>query len=205
MQKNGTSKKTLSKVNGKSGTNGSMSRSGNGTMTKKRSGSSGEDSMLKELFIDELKDIYWAEKHLLKALPKMQKAATSNELKNAFGEHLEVTKGHVTRLEQAFELMDQKVQAKKCEAMAGLTKEADGIVEDTEKGTSTRDVGLIMAAQKVEHYEIATYGSLKQLAKTLGNTQVSDLMDATLMEEKEADETLTGIAENSVNVEATAD
>ena len=205
MQKNGTSKKTLSKVNGKSGTNGSMPRSGNGSMTKKRSGSSGEDSMLKELFIDELKDIYWAEKHLLKALPKMQKAATSDELKNAFGEHLEVTKGHVSRLEQAFELMDQKVQAKKCEAMAGLTKEADGIVEDTEKGTSTRDVGLIMAAQKVEHYEIATYGSLKQLAKTLGNTQVSDLMDATLMEEKEADETLTGIAENNVNVEATAD
>jgi len=205
MQKNGTSKKTLSKVNGKSGTNGSMPRSGNGSMTKKRSGPSGEDSMLKELFIDELKDIYWAEKHLLKALPKMQKAATSDELKNAFGEHLEVTKGHVSRLEQAFELMDQKVQAKKCEAMAGLTKEADGIVEDTEKGTSTRDVGLIMAAQKVEHYEIATYGSLKQLAKTLGNTQVSDLMDATLMEEKEADETLTGIAENNVNVEATAD
>ena len=135
----------------------------------------------------------------------MQKAATSNELKNAFGEHLEVTKGHVARLEQAFELMDQKVQAKKCEAMAGLTKEADGIVEDTEKGTSTRDVGLIMAAQKVEHYEIATYGSLKQLAKSLGNTPVSDLMDATLTEEKEADETLTGIAENNVNVEATAD
>ena len=205
MQKNGTSKKTLSKVSGKSATNGSMPRSGNGSMTKKRSGSSGEDSMLKELFIDELKDIYWAEKHLLKALPKMQKAATSNELKNAFGEHLEVTKGHVARLEQAFELMDQKVQAKKCEAMAGLTKEADGIVEDTEKGTSTRDVGLIMAAQKVEHYEIATYGSLKQLAKTLGNTQVSDLMDLTLTEEKEADETLTGIAENNVNVEATAD
>ena len=205
MQKNGTSKKTVSKLNGKSGGNGSMTKSGNGSMSRKRAGASGEDSMLKELFIDELKDIYWAEKHLLKALPKMQKAATSDELKNAFVEHLEVTKGHVSRLEQAFELMDEKAQAKKCEAMAGLTKEADGIVEDTEKGTSTRDVGLIMAAQKVEHYEIATYGSLKQLAKTLGNTQVSDLMDATLMEEKEADETLTGIAENSVNVEATAD
>ena len=193
MQKNGT-KKTPGKLNGKSG---------NGTVSRKPR--AGDDSMLKELFIDELKDIYWAEKHLLKALPKMQKAASSDELKNAFGEHLEVTKGHVTRLEKAFGLMSQKVQAKKCEAMAGLTKEADGIVEDTEKGTSTRDVGLIMAAQKVEHYEIATYGSLKQLAKTLGNTQISDLMDATLMEEKEADETLTGIAENSVNVEATAD
>lgn len=196
MQKNGTSKKTLSKVNGRSAENGTIS---------KRKPVGGDDSMLKELFIDELKDIYWAEKHLLKALPKMQKAANSDELKNAFGEHLEITKGHVSRLEKSFELMNQKVQAKKCEAMAGLTKEADGIVEDTKKGTSTRDVGLIMAAQKVEHYEIATYGSLKQLAKTLGNTQISDLMDATLMEEKEADETLTGIAENSVNVEATAD
>jgi ferritin-like metal-binding protein YciE len=195
MQKNGT-KKTPGKLNGKSG---------NGTVSARKEPRAGDDSMLKELFIDELKDIYWAEKHLLKALPKMQKAASSDELKNAFGEHLEVTKGHVTRLEKAFGLMSQKVQAKKCEAMAGLTKEADGIVEDTEKGTSTRDVGLIMAAQKVEHYEIATYGSLKQLAKTLGNTQISDLMDATLMEEKEADETLTGIAENSVNVEATAD
>ena len=195
MQKNGT-KKTPGKLNGKSSGSGIISRNGPRP---------GDDSMLKELFIDELKDIYWAEKHLLKALPKMQKAASSEELKNAFGEHLEVTKGHVTRLEKAFGLMSQKVQAKKCEAMAGLTKEADGIVEDTEKGTSTRDVGLIMAAQKVEHYEIATYGSLKQLAKTLGNTQISDLMDATLMEEKEADETLTGIAESSVNVEATAD
>ncbi|MEP6616035.1 MAG: ferritin-like domain-containing protein [Ginsengibacter sp.] len=186
----------------KPGANGSSSA----TRTSGKNGSSSnESSMLEELFVDELKDIYWAEKHLLKALPKMQKAATSAELKNAFGDHLEVTKKHVSRLEQAFGLMDQKVQAKKCEAMAGLTKEADGIVEDTDKGTSTRDVGLIMAAQKVEHYEIATYGSLRQLAKTLGNNEVSDLMEATLSEEKEADETLTGIAENNINAEATAD
>jgi len=165
----------------------------------------GESSMLEELFLDELKDIYWAEKHLVKALPKMEKAATSDELKQAFADHLEVTRGHVERLERAFEMLDKKAQGKKCEAMDGLTKEAEGIIEDTEKGTLTRDVGLIMAAQKVEHYEIATYGSLAQLAKTLGNNEIADLMSQTLNEEKQADESLTGIAENNINVEATAE
>lgn len=164
-----------------------------------------QSTMLQELLIDEIKDIYWAEKHLLKALPKMQKAATSEELKKAFGDHLEVTRGQVSRLEQAFEMLGKKAQGKKCEAMDGLTKEADSIIEDTEKGTLTRDVGLIMAAQKVEHYEIATYGSLAQLAKTLGNKELCDLMGQTLEEEKEADELLTTIAENNVNVEATAE
>ncbi|MDB5224289.1 MAG: ferritin-like protein [Chitinophagaceae bacterium] len=164
-----------------------------------------QSSMLEELFLDELKDIYWAEKHLVKALPKMAKAATSDELRQSFTDHLEATKGHVTRLEKAFGLLGEKVQAKKCEAMAGLTKEGDGIIEDTEKGTLTRDVGLIMAAQKVEHYEIATYGSLAQLAKTLGKSDLADLMVQTLEEEKEADELLTSIAENNINVEATAE
>ena len=164
-----------------------------------------QSSLLQELFLDELKDIYWAEKHLLKALPKMAKASTSDELNTAFNDHLETTKGHVARLENAFELLGKKAQAKKCEAMAGLTKEGDGIIEDTEKGSLTRDVGLIMAAQKVEHYEIATYGSLAQLAKTLGKNDIADLMMQTLNEEKEADELLTGIAENNINVEATAE
>ncbi len=109
-----------------------------------------------ELFIDEIKDIYWAEKHLTKALPKMKKAASSEELANAIGEHLEVTKTHVGRLEQVFELLGKKAQAKKCEAMEGLVKEGEGIIEDTEDGSATRDVGIILAAQKVEHYEIAT-------------------------------------------------
>lgn len=162
-------------------------------------------SLLEELFLDELKDIFWAEKHLLKALPKMAKASTSTELRKTFTDHLEATKGHVTRLEKAFDLLGKKAQAKKCEAMAGLTKEGEGIIEDTEKGTLTRDVGLIMAAQKVEHYEIATYGSLAQLAKTLGKKNIADLMLQTLSEEKEADETLTGIAENHINAEATAE
>ncbi len=173
--------------------------SGNGS---KSSSPTPQSSLLQELFLDELKDIYWAEKHLMKALPKIAKAATSDELRQAFTDHLEATNGHVARLEEAFGILGEKVQAKKCEAMAGLTKEGDGIIEDTEKGTLTRDVGLIMAAQKVEHYEIATYGSLAQLAKTLGKNDLADLMVKTLEEEKEADQLLTSIAENNINVEA---
>ena len=160
------------------------------------------DPMLEEFFGDELKDIYWAEKHLTKAIPKMVKAATSEELKNAFNEHLEVTKTHVTRLEDVFGLLGKKPQAKKCEAMEGLTKEADSIVEDTEKGTATRDVGLIIAAQKVEHYEIATYGGLTTLAKTLGRDDIASILHTTLEEEKAADLGLTEIAENDVNYQA---
>lgn len=162
-------------------------------------------SSLTKLFVDELKDIYWAEKHLTKALPRMERAATSDALRKAFATHLKQTNGHVARLEKVFKLMGQKVQAKKCEAMAGLVEEAAGIIEDTEKGTATRDVGLIIAAQKVEHYEIATYGSLAQLAKTLGNEAVKNLLGATLEEEKLTDELLTKIAEEKVNYDATAE
>lgn len=160
------------------------------------------DSMLADFFADELKDIYWAEKHLVKTLPKMQKAATSEELKEAFADHLETTKGHVERLEEVFELLGKKAQAKKCDAMAGITEEGAGIIEETEKGTATRDVGLILAAQKVEHYEIATYGGLAQLARTLGYDEVADILETTLAEEKDADSLLTEIAENSVNYES---
>ena len=158
--------------------------------------------MLEEFFCDELKDIYWAEKHLVKTLPKMQKAATSADLKQAFADHLETTKEHVTRLEEVFGLMGKKPQAKKCDAMAGITEEGAGIIEETEKGTATRDVGLILAAQKVEHYEISTYGGLAQLARTLGHDDVADILETTLGEEKEADTLLTDIAENGVNYEA---
>lgn len=160
------------------------------------------DPALMELFVDEIKDIYWAEKHLVKTLPKMRKAATSEELANAIGEHLEVTKTHVERLEQVFELLGEKPRAKKCDAMEGLAKEGESIIEDTDEGTATRDVGIILASQKVEHYEIATYGGLTVLAQTLGLTEVADLLAQTLSEEKEADETLTGIAENDINYEA---
>ena len=157
--------------------------------------------MLQEFILDSLKDIYWAEKHLTKALPKLQKAATTDELKQAFQDHLEVTQEHIGRLEEVFGILGKKAQAKKCEAMEGLTKEADSIIEETEKGSKTRDVGLIMAAQKVEHYEIATYGGLVQLAKTMGMNEVADLLGQTLAEEKEADQTLTDIAENNINLE----
>ena len=170
--------------------------------TKSNSTPEEENSKLAEFFHDELKDIYWAEKHLVKTLPKMEKAATAEELKSALRDHLEVTKQHVTRLEEIFELLGHRPQAKKCDAMEGLTKEGESIIEDTEQGTSTRDVGLILAAQKVEHYEIATYGGLAQIAKTLGHEDIYNILDSTLMDEKEADETLTDIAENKVNQQA---
>lgn len=153
----------------------------------------------KEFFIDEIKDIYWAEKLLTKTIPKMQKAATSSELVTAFGAHLTVTQQHIERLEEIFELLGETPKAKKCDAMAGIVEEGNSILEETEKGTHLRDVGLILAAQKVEHYEIATYGTLAQLSKSLGNKKICSLLEQTLAEEKEADSLLTGIAEKSIN------
>jgi ferritin-like metal-binding protein YciE len=162
-----------------------------------------EEGKLKEFFTDEIKDIYWAEKKLVQTLPKLAKAATSEELRTAFSDHLEETKGHVTRLEQVFDLLGEKPQAKKCDAMEGITEEGASIIEDTDEGTSTRDVALILAGQKAEHYEIATYGGLAQIAQTLGLDEVASLLESTLEEEKAADEKLTGIAEGSINEEAT--
>lgn len=195
---------TAKKATKKSATpkSSSNSRSSNSKSSNASSSSQGKDSMLEEFFADELKDIYWAEKHLVKTLPKMRKAATSPELQQAFEDHLQVTTEQVGRLEQIFEMMGKKAQAKKCDAMAGITEEAAGIIEETEKGTATRDVGLILAAQKVEHYEIATYGGLAQLARTLGLDDVAEILETTLAEEKETDELLTEIAENNVNYEA---
>lgn len=173
-----------------------------GKQAGKNSVPANAEPALLELFKDEIKDIYWAEKHLTKALPKMRKAASSEALANAFDEHLEVTKTHVTRLEQIFELLGEKPRAKKCDAMEGLSKEGEGIIEDTEKGTATRDAGLILAGQKVEHYEIATYAGLAHIAATLGLTDIASLLEQTLAEEKQADETLTSIAENDINYAA---
>ena len=164
--------------------------------------SSNEETKLKELFIEELKDIYWAEKHLTKALPKMKKASTSKELASAFEEHLAATQEQVGRLEQVFEMLDMAPRAKKCEAMEGLVKEAQGVIEDTDDGTATRDVALIIAGQKVEHYEIATYGSLVQLARTMGNEEMAQLLQLTLDEEKEADQMLTELAVSGINLNA---
>jgi ferritin-like metal-binding protein YciE len=180
-----------------------MSGKGTGMSGKGTSMSGkGTKSMLEKFFVEELKDIYWAEKHLVKSLPKLQKAATSDELASAIEEHIEVTEGHVERLEEVFEMMGETARAKKCEAMEGLVNEAQTIMEETQKGSATRDVALIMAAQKVEHYEIATYGGLVQLAKTISREDVAELLAQTLEEEKEADETLTGIAENNSNAMA---
>ena len=157
---------------------------------------------LLELFKDGIMDIYWAENHLVKNLPKMVAAATSEKLKTTITTHLGETKGHVSRLEQVFSLLGEEPLAKKCDAMEGLTKEGEGIIESTEQGTATRDVGIILASQKVEHYEIATYGGLTQLAKTLGLDDVAELLYQTLTEEKTADELLTDVAENDINYQA---
>lgn len=157
---------------------------------------------LLELFTDSIKDIYWAEKQLVKALPKLKKAATSPELAGAITEHIEVTKVQVMRLEEVFKLLGKKPQAKKCDAMEGLIKEGESIVEETEQGSATRDVGIILASQKVEHYEIATYGGLTQLAATLGLDEIADILAQTLEEEKETDERLSEIAEHDVNYAA---
>ena len=198
MEKVMTKTKNTSSTSSKTGS-GSSSKSasktsyGNGEMQAEK---------LDEFMLDSIKDIYWAEKHLVKALGKLQKAATSQQLKDAFADHAEATQEHVARLEQVFELLGKKAQGKKCDAMEGLTKEADSIIEETEKGTLTRDVALIMAAQKVEHYEIATYGGLTQLAKTLGQTDIAEILGKTLQEEKDTDQLLTDLAENDINMQA---
>jgi ferritin-like metal-binding protein YciE len=160
------------------------------------------NSELDLFFFDALKDIYWAEKHLLTALPKMQKKATTAELVRAIEKHVEQTEEHVNRLERVFELLDKKPQAQKCEAMEGLLKEGETILEETREGSMTRDVGIIIAAQKVEHYEIATYGSLVQLASIIGHDDIADILQKTLDEEKETDIRLTEIAESDINVAA---
>lgn len=160
-----------------------------------------QSSQLMKLFEDEVKDIYWAEKALTKALPKMAKKATSTELVEALNDHLSETEDHVSRLEQIFESIGKKSSSKKCEAMEGLIKEAEGIIEECEQG-AMRDAGIISAAQKVEHYEIATYGTLRQFAETLGLEEVVDLLESTLEEEKAADLKLSEVAMNTVNLEA---
>ena len=164
--------------------------------------SNGSSAQLEKLFTDSLKDLYWAEKHLVKELPKMQKAATTQQLKDAIDEHTAQTEEHVARLEHVFEMMGKKVQAKKCDGMEGLLKEGQTVLEETEGGSMTRDAGIIMSAQKVEHYEIACYGSLITLAKTLGLSEVAELLVPTLLEEKETDLTLTERAETGINEEA---
>ena len=180
------------------GSNGSSSKSKSKSMETEEEESSGggmQSSQLMKLFEDELKDIYWAEKALTKALPKLIKNATSEELISALESHLEET------VEQVFEIIGKKAVAKKCEAMAGLIKESEEIMENCEEG-SMRDAGIISAAQKVEHYEIASYGTLRQFAETLGLDDAVELLELTLEEEKTADSLLTEVAVNAINVQA---
>ena len=153
---------------------------------------------LKNLFLDSLADIYYAECQLVRALPKMAKAATQDDLKNAFRSHLKETEGHVKKVEKVFAAFGAKAKGKKCEAIVGLLEEGDEMAADN-KGCRTLDAALIVAAQKVEHYEIATYGSLREWAVLLGNSAAVGLLEEILQEEKTADRTLTEIARLRAN------
>ena len=160
------------------------------------------NSMMEKLFIDQLKDLYYVEKTQVKALGKMAKKATTEELRDILVEHQEVSQEQLSRLDQIFEILGKRAQAKRCPAMDGLQEEAEEMMSETEDDTLTRDVALIVTAQKVEHYEIASYGCLATLARTYGMQEVADLLQETLDEEKDADQQLTYIAENNINFEA---
>lgn len=158
-----------------------------------------KSTLLDKFFLDMLKDMYWAENHLVEKLQTMMKAATTDELREAFEDHMYATQKHKSRLEKVFEMIGEKPEAKKCEAMEGLTKEAESIIKETTEGTMTRDAALIIAAQKIEHYEIASYGSLVQIARTIGQERAADLLEKTLWEEEDTDQLLTDIAESDIN------
>lgn len=160
------------------------------------------NSKLQKFFIDQLKDIYYAEQKLVKTLPKLEEASNSNQLKVAFHSHLEETKNHVSRLEKIFDLVGETAETRKCRAIVGIIDEGEDIIGETEENTAQRDVGLIFAGQKAEHYEIATYGGLVQVARTLGYADVAELLGVTLAEEKNANDTLTRIAVDGMNIQA---
>jgi ferritin-like metal-binding protein YciE len=161
------------------------------------------DKQLDDLFLDTLKDIYFAEKHILKALPKMAKAAVSPDLKAGFEQHQAETEGHVERLEQVFELLGKTPRGKTCDAILGIVEEGKEIMDEF-KGSQALDAGLVSAAQAVEHYEIARYGTLATWAKQLGYTEALNLLLETLKEEEATDEKLTKLAKSSVNLKAAA-
>jgi ferritin-like metal-binding protein YciE len=159
---------------------------------------------LNELFEEGLKDIYYAEKAILKALPKMAKKASSEELAEAFNTHVEETEGQVQRLEQVFELIEAKPKGKKCPAIDGIIEEGEEVMKEAEDDT-VRDAGMVAAAQAVEHYEIARYGTLAAWARKLGMDDAAELLEETLEEEKATDEKLTELAESEINIEADDD
>ncbi|WP_294200954.1 ferritin-like domain-containing protein [uncultured Chryseobacterium sp.] len=161
-----------------------------------------KSSALHKFFVSALKDIYFAENAIIDALEKMQEAATTEELKEAFEDHQLQTKKHVSRLEKVFRLIDETPEQKECKAIKGIIEEGEEIIKSTEEGSMTRDAALIIAAQKVEHYEIATYGGLAQLAITMGHDKAADLLEKTLQEEEDTDYDLTEIAETYINFDA---
>jgi len=162
-----------------------------------------EPKKLNDLFHDTLKDVYFAEKKILTALPKMMKAAQNEELKAAFEKHLGETEGQVERLEQVFSIIEEKPQGKTCDAIMGIVKEGEGIIEEY-KNSPALDAGLLAVAQAVEHYEISRYGTLKAWAEELGHEDAANLLDETLEEEKDTDAALSELAEAVINQEAEA-
>jgi ferritin-like metal-binding protein YciE len=161
-----------------------------------------KNSPLHKFFVSALKDVYYAENAIIEALGKMQEAATTDELKEAFEDHQLMTQKHVSRLEKVFKLINETPEKKECKAIKGIIEEGEEIIKSTEEGSMTRDAALIIAAQKVEHYEIATYGGLAQLAITMGHDKAADLLEKTLQEEEDTDYELTEIAETFINFDA---
>ena len=160
------------------------------------------DSKLEDLFLEELRDIYGAEQHQLQVLPLLKKAASSLKLQNVIASHLDDTREQISRLEILFEKMGQTAEARISEAILGIIRGAEDVITATEKGTATRDAGIIVAVQRLEHYEITSYGSLAQHARTLEYDEMEEILELSLFEEKEADDLLTALAENYINSEA---
>jgi ferritin-like metal-binding protein YciE len=162
----------------------------------------GQNSKLEALFLNELKELYGAEKHQLAVLPMLKKAASSQKLSNVLASHLDDTRVQIGRLETIFKLLGSGAEARASEAILGITREAERVIEGTQPETATRDAGIVVAAQKLEHYEITSYGSLAQHASTLDHDDIVEILEASLFEEKEMDELLTAVAENYINKEA---
>ena len=193
--------KTNSKTT-KSTVTHSSSNNGNGASSSSNAKSESNTPFLEKFFTDQLKDMYYAEQQMLKALDEMMQATTTEELEDAFEQHKRQTERHVKRLEKVFKLIGAEPSGKKCDAIDGLIKEAKGIISETKEGSATRDAALIIASQKIEHYEIATYGSLVQLALTMDLDRAAEILEKTLQEEEDTDRELTSIAESYINVKA---
>ena len=191
-------KETEKKESGKKSSSAKTSSKSSAKMVEAKSDAA---ASLRDLLIHGLKDLYWAENNLLKGLDKMHANATSKKLKEYITNHHAETKEHVQRLKDVFEVLGEKAEAEKCEAMAGLLKEGESILEETKKG-AVRDAGIILASQKIEHYEISSYGTLAMFAKQLGEKEAEKILRDTLNEEKATNNILTNLAVNEINTQA---